>query len=55
PYLVLQLAAGGSLADRLKRGVLPPEDARELARQLADALAHVHAAGIVHRDLKPDN
>ncbi|MCA8923129.1 MAG: serine/threonine protein kinase, partial [Planctomycetes bacterium] len=55
PYLVLDLAAGGDLATRLKQGPLPPEDARRLALELADGLAEVHAHGLLHRDLKPSN
>ncbi len=54
--IAMGYAAGGSLADLLKRGPLPEERAVELIRQAALGLheAHVHK-GIVHRDIKPDN
>lgn len=31
------------------------DERRTIARQLADALAYMHASGVAHRDLKPDN
>ncbi len=51
-YLVMQLVAGGSLAERAP---LPVAQAVALARQLCDALAYAHKRGIVHRDIKPEN
>jgi tRNA A-37 threonylcarbamoyl transferase component Bud32 len=54
-YIVMELLAGESLADRLRRGRLPLATAIQLARQTAAALGAAHRAGIVHRDLKPDN
>ncbi|MBL4848010.1 MAG: serine/threonine protein kinase [Planctomycetes bacterium] len=55
PYLVLQHAGGGSLADRLTQGPLPWEAATALVEQLAAGLEVAHAHGILHRDLKPAN
>jgi serine/threonine protein kinase len=53
--LVLELLEGPTLAERMAAAALPPREALELARQIAEALAHAHAHGIVHRDLKPVN
>ncbi|MEU5691199.1 protein kinase [Actinosynnema sp. NPDC020468] len=56
PYLVMELCAGGSLADLIRRdGPLPAERVRQLGVQLADALAAAHAEGVLHRDIKPGN
>ncbi len=54
-FLVLELAEGEDLRDRLKRGPLPVEEALETCRQIAEGLEAAHARGIIHRDLKPGN
>ena len=54
-YLVMEYLEGETLADRLKKGALPLDDALKNAIQIADALDKAHRAGIVHRDLKPGN
>ena len=54
-FLVLELVEGEELAERLKRGKIPLEEALEIAKQIAFALEEAHDKGIVHRDLKPAN
>jgi eukaryotic-like serine/threonine-protein kinase len=54
-FLVMELVAGETLADRIKRGAIPIEEALPIAKQIAEALEEAHEKGIIHRDLKPAN
>src|SRR5262249_19387803 len=54
-FLVMELVSGETLADRLKRGAIPIEEALPIAKQIAEALEQAHEKGVVHRDLKPAN
>jgi hypothetical protein len=55
PYLALEFVGGGSLAQQLAGGPMPPRRAAQLLLELARAVQHAHEQGIVHRDLKPAN
>src|SRR5215475_4271335 len=54
-FLVMELVSGETLADRIKRGPIPIEEALPIAKQIAEALEEAHEKGIIHRDLKPAN
>lgn len=54
-FLVLELIEGKTLADRVKAGAIPVEEALKLALQIAEALEAAHEKGVIHRDLKPAN
>jgi serine/threonine protein kinase len=53
PWLAMEWVEGVSLREEMRRGPLSTRRVLALGAQIAEALAHAHAAGIVHRDLKP--
>src|ERR1700733_6730668 len=54
-YLVMELIEGPTLAERIKEGPIPIEEALGYSKQIAAALDAAHEKPIVHRDLKPAN
>src|SRR5437667_855729 len=55
-YFVMAYVDGESLGAKLtRRGRLPPDEARRIMLETADALGAAHALGIIHRHRKPDN
>ena len=53
--LVLELVEGPTLAERIKQGPIPLDEALPIAKQIAEALEAAHERGVIHRDLKPAN
>lgn len=57
-YMVLQLATGGDLFDRVvsqPRGHFGEGEAARILAMVLDGVQYLHRLGITHRDLKPDN
>ncbi|MFT5583253.1 MAG: tetratricopeptide (TPR) repeat protein [Cognaticolwellia sp.] len=53
PYLAMELARGGSLAQRV--GQIPWPRLQGMLADILAGLAHAHARGVVHLDIKPGN
>jgi len=54
--MVLELLKGGELLQHIKRvEKLSETQAKNLFRQVAQAVAHIHSKGLMHRDLKLEN
>jgi Tol biopolymer transport system component/predicted Ser/Thr protein kinase len=54
-FLVMEYLEGETLAGRLARGPLSPDQALRHAIEIAEALGQAHRQGVFHRDLKPGN
>ncbi|MGB5296161.1 MAG: serine/threonine-protein kinase, partial [Thermoanaerobaculia bacterium] len=53
--LIMQLAEGETLQERIAKGPVPVDQALPIALQIAEAVEAAHEKGIIHRDLKPAN
>jgi serine/threonine-protein kinase len=54
-FIVMEYLPAGTVADALRIGAVPPEEALRWIREAASALDHAHANGVIHRDIKPAN
>lgn len=55
-FIAMEYLDGRDLRKELEsRGVLPVEEAIDIAVAVLDALACAHRAGVIHRDIKPEN
>jgi serine/threonine-protein kinase len=55
-YYVMPYIEGETLRARVSREKqLPLDEAVDITRKVAAALAHAHSRGVIHRDIKPEN
>ena len=54
-FITMEFLEGETLAERLRRGRLPHEEACTIARQLCAGLAEAHRKQVIHGDLKSNN
>jgi len=55
PYIVMEWIPGGTLEQFVGPERLGRREAARMVRDLATAVAEVHALGVIHRDIKPAN
>jgi eukaryotic-like serine/threonine-protein kinase len=54
-FFSMGFVEGTGLAAKVSDGPLPPREAAELTKQVAEAMHYAHDKGVIHRDLKPGN
>ena len=54
-FIVMEYIPGESLATRIAREAIAPDQLLSIASQTLEGLAAAHSHGIIHRDLKPAN
>ncbi len=55
PYMVMTYADQGSVADLIRRGQLPLDEALRLLTEIGQGITVLHNHGTIHRDIKPSN
>ncbi len=53
--MIMEFVEGQTLADKLKGGPVPLDEAIESMAQVLSALSYAHSQGVIHRDIKPAN
>ena len=54
-FIIMEYLEGGTLADKLKHGPLPPSKAITILKMILNAIGHAHQVPVIHRDIKPSN
>jgi len=54
-FLVMEFLDGETLANRLAKGPMPPEQVLKYGIEICEGLEKAHKTGVTHRDLKPGN
>ncbi|TMQ13798.1 MAG: hypothetical protein E6J90_27875 [Deltaproteobacteria bacterium] len=54
-FVAMEYVPGGTLRQRMRGWEVPVPQIVDIATQIAEGLAELHAKGVIHRDLKPEN